>query len=238
MNRKPVPASVKARVARKSVATKPAKQDVQAALLKAAAALRAASRPASAARPSVRPAQATRFAAAKRKAARGSDELEIFAASHSNPTGGRWLTVSDYYDAEELHAAIMEANGQNEEWAITDHNAHGLIRGENPSLESLIALAEAMEKHGKETIEMAVDEFGTLEDALENIDDIIVEEIESGDEDTAIGEAAVERFGGLDQLGNKTLMQYFDFAAYGRDIRLNGEATTRPSGRGFKVMFR
>jgi len=137
---------------------------------------------------------------------------------------GEWvkLPVSE----EELEA-VFERIGINEEYEehfITDYETDitGLKVGEYDSIEDLNELAETLEdldEYEREIVEAMISEGYDLEEALEKKDDCMV--YHDCNDMTDVAEQYAEETGLLDSIP-ENLRYYFDFEAYGRDMRIEG----------------
>lgn len=166
------------------------------------------------------------------------DSPAIWAGSlHAYNCGrlhGRWIKL-DGLDAEELRADIEQIviTGGNPggDWAIMDYDGFGELSsmlGENPGLDNLLALAELINEHGLELVEAAADccSDSDAETLARVIDEQYIGEFDSL---AGLSEYLLDETGELNQIpGN--LRNYFDHAAYGRDLELGGDVTTTRKG--------
>jgi antirestriction protein len=150
---------------------------------------------------------------------------------------GKWIEIDQYTTVEDLQEEIAEmlAEKGHEEYAIHDYNNFPGTRelGEYPNLETVIEVAEAVHEHGYSLVAaflsyFMIDELPRLEDRFLGIHDS-VEDYAREYIDTTVD------LGGSMGL----LASYFDYAAYGRDLELNGDivALDLPNSGGQVAIF-
>jgi antirestriction protein len=151
---------------------------------------------------------------------------------------GKWIEIDEDTTVESLQEEIAEmlAVKGHEEYAIHDYsNFPGTGElGEYPSLETVIEVAEAVHGHGYDLISaylryFTIDELPQLEERFlgihDSVEDYAREYIDDGvDLGPSVG----------------LLASYFDYAAYGRDLEINGDivALDLPNSGGQVAIFR
>lgn len=118
-----------------------------------------------------------------------------------------------------------------EEWAIHDHEGfYGLVKEYTP-FERVAELAELLDEHG-EAFAVYAEHVG--DDSFADSDGF--QDAYAGEHDTlaAWAEEFMDETGGLDEVP-ENLRAYFDFEAYARDCRLNGDVfeARGPSGTNY-----
>lgn len=145
---------------------------------------------------------------------------------------GEWIDfpISD----EELEKAKerIGINENYEEWFFTDYESDFDVTdslGEYESIDHLNEIAEALnsiEEDGmKEAVDAVISEGYDVLDAIEKVsngDVIMFDDIynDMSNEEEAIGYYFVDAVGGVEELDKKTREMYIDYAALGRDVRL------------------
>ena len=119
-----------------------------------------------------------------------------------------------------------------EEYAIHDYETDlNIPINEYSSLSNLNAIAENIEEHEIEYVNILLDNGDiSLKDLIETpayklLEDYSFVELDSSisNEDEKIGYGYIDEVVcGIDQLPREVLERYFDFEAYGRDLRLSG----------------
>ena len=153
------------------------------------------------------------FSASYKKARKNpANDYQIYvadlAAYNEGTLRGSWITPDS--DPEVLSEQIQEVIAPNEEWAIHDYDNFPDM-GENPNIADIAAAAELFEEHDADVLWAASQLFQPqeLEDVLDEGYDIYDSE-----------EGYVYRY--VDYMGGPTaatLDRYFDYAAFGRDVR-------------------
>jgi antirestriction protein len=145
---------------------------------------------------------------------------------------GEWIDfpISD----EELEKAKerIGINENYEEWFFTDYESDFDVTdflGEYESIDHLNEIAEALnsiEEDGmKEAVDAVISEGYDVLDAIEKVsngDVIMFDDIynDMSNEEEAIGYYFVDAVGGVEELDKKTREMYIDYAALGRDVRI------------------
>jgi antirestriction protein len=145
---------------------------------------------------------------------------------------GEWIDfpISD----EELEKAKerIGINENYEEWFFTDYESDFDVTdflGEYESIDHLNEIAEALnsiEEDGmKEAVDAVISEGYDVLDAIEKVsngDVIMFDDIynDMSNEEKAIGYYFVDAVGGVEELDKKTREMYIDYAALGRDVRI------------------
>lgn len=143
---------------------------------------------------------------------------------------GQWV---DFPCDEDDFEEILEEIGideYHEEWFVTDYDCEldGLASelGEYPGFDELNEVAEALEAWDDDGLAEAVVEIWGIDDLLETTPDDYIYFKAWNDED--IGYYFAEELGYLDIPDN--LSYYFDYEAYGRDIRLESDGGLSDNG--------
>lgn len=136
---------------------------------------------------------------------------------------GKWISfpISD----EELQEVYKEIgiNEEYEEYFFTDWECDiDLDFGEYVSISKVNETAELLENWGDEDILLAACELWSLSEVLENTEDDYSLSSDVHDDYDLGYEVAIE-CSAVDFGKNEILERYFDFEAYGRDIRLESE---------------
>jgi antirestriction protein len=130
---------------------------------------------------------------------------------------GKWVTFP--IDDEEFEQALEEIgiNKQYEEYFFTDWDGcYYCCFGEYESIDKLNELAEALENEGEELVKAIMEATGcSLEEALTRTDEAIFYE------NMTLKEVACEIVNECYNLPEFAL-QYFDYEAFGRDLRYDG----------------
>jgi antirestriction protein len=135
------------------------------------------------------------------------------------------VTCGDCHGAGEVPSA--------EEYAIHDYDDFGGAKlGEHESLETVVTVAEMLEKHGDAFIAYCDNQgdYNVSEDAFE--------EAYRGRWDSvqAFAEDYIEQTGTLDKVP-ETLKNYFDYEAFARDLELGGDIWTAEASEGGVHVF-
>lgn len=148
---------------------------------------------------------------------------------------GQWKALSEFESADDLREAIDDflAKSGGEEWFFADTS--GLPKGisENPDLDRLWEIYEAVEEHGLSVVEGFSGCFG-----LEAVTVDAVAEAYQGAHDSveAYAEALAEDTGMFDGVP-EVLKTYFDTEAYARDLILGGDIYSAPGEAGQVHIF-
>lgn len=144
---------------------------------------------------------------------------------------GQWV---DFPCDEDDFEEILEEIGINEnyeEWFVTDYDCvlDGLVPelGEYPSFDELNRVAEALEAWDDDGLAEAVVDIWGIDTLLETTPDDYLYFKAWNDED--IGYYYAEEFGYLDEMPER-LRNYFDYEAFGRDIRLESDSGLSDNG--------
>lgn len=142
---------------------------------------------------------------------------------------GQWFDLSVFESADELReafSAFIVAFGlpDSEEWAIHDYDSPsgGVAShfGEHPDFEELLAAQRALEEHGSEWVEAAID-CGI---AFADIEDYRMGDYENEED---VGYSVATEHGYIDnEKDTNPLLMYIDYERYGRDILLESNHTT------------
>lgn len=150
---------------------------------------------------------------------------------------GAWIDACQ--EPEEIRSAISEMlarspMGDAEEWAIHDYEGFGKFRlTESHDIERVSECALAIEEHGFIIADLMDHLGGTLDDAIEYMDNNYQGEF---DDLESYADQFLEDTGELNQIP-KHLRYYFDLKAYARDLELNGDVFTIDSKNGNVHVF-
>lgn len=155
----------------------------------------------------------------------------IYVASLSDYNAGRingeWIDLAgkDVDDVNKVIADIL-VKGGGDEWAIHDFEGFEGIRiGEHESLETVVALAEAVEEHGA-AFAAYWENFWNVSDDVEGAVKAFLEDYQGAFQNLEdYAEQTLEDTGGLDGVPEH-LRNYIDFASFGRDMELGGDIWT------------
>lgn len=148
-----------------------------------------------------------------------------YAKYNNGDLTGKWLDLTDYFDAEDFLEACYELHADEEDCELMFQDFEGFpeeLYSESASLEDIEKIYQYIEYcniHSQEFIDALLEElvFGELEYAVEN--SYYLCESTFGNRDYNIGEAYVDSLGGLECLGEETLKNYFDYEAFGRELQ-------------------
>lgn len=151
-------------------------------------------------------------------------EIKIFVTNLGKRANGikqgKWFTLPTSYEeiAEEIELEDQD------EYLIQEYEAPFTIN-EQDSIDHLNYLAELFEEHASSPVIDYIGElvsdgyYGSVEEALESIDDVVVYEGCSNMTDVAY---AVAEASGLFANATDLLQRYFNFQAFGRDLAIEG----------------
>lgn len=142
---------------------------------------------------------------------------------------GEWISFPiDEDELEEVKKRI-QINDNHEEYFFTDYECDDLSNfkaselGEYCGIDELNDYGERMNNVEDYLLDAALIRL-PLDEALSAVEneDIVYwgNDSEFSDDDTRIGETYVNSFGSLLELGIETLERYFDYEAFGRDLRI------------------
>lgn len=142
---------------------------------------------------------------------------------------GKWVSLPCEDLAAELETIGVKDNTEYEEYFITDWETpiDGISISEYSSIEYLNEVAELLEdnKENIPLLECLMDEFGySFKDAINKIDDASYMYLDENiyDEYENLAYSYIDSIGNLEcAIGNK-ISEYFDYAAFGRDLQLDG----------------
>lgn len=151
---------------------------------------------------------------------------------------GEWV---NFPASDEELEAVLERIGINEdyeEYFITDYecNIDGVEIGEYTSLEEVNEMAETLEdidEYDIEVIEALLSEGYSLEDAIDTKDDCMV--WSNCYNMTDVAEQYCEECGILDSIP-ENLRYYFDYEAFGRDMRYEGHFVFTSNGNCVQIL--
>ena len=157
-----------------------------------------------------------------------------YAKYNNGSLYGAWLKFSDYSDAEDFFNACKELHQDEKDPEFMFQGFENFPRDlyfESMDIEECEAIyryLELCQDHDKDLVD-ALNDCIDLDEVEENLDSTYY--LTDSDDDYSIGEAYIDSFGGLEQLDNATLMQYFDFEAFGRDLRINSRIIKSSDGK-------
>lgn len=111
-----------------------------------------------------------------------------------------------------------------EEYFFTDWelpaNLDWEIFGETPDIETVNNVAEVLNNtsYSDDVVAAVLDYYSTLEEGLEALERgefVVYKDVYTTSD---LGEAAVDMAGGIENVGEETLRNYFDYEAYGRNL--------------------
>ena len=141
---------------------------------------------------------------------------------------GEWVDLPVDDDFEQAFEDIG-INDQYEEWFITDYeNDYGYRVSEYENIYELNEMAEQLDSltdYEADVIKGYMSEVNDdFEEALQVVEDGDFTYFSGCSDMTDCAYYWVDEIcGGVDQLGEDTIEEYFDYEAYGRDIRLGGD---------------
>lgn len=166
--------------------------------------------------------------------------VACLAAYNNGFLHGKWIEVTSDYEAliDEVRAMLKASPEPDaEEWAIHDYEGFdGLKVEEYTDFKELCEYVEAIEgsSYDQELIAGVMDNLSiTAREAIAYIEDNFAGEAESL-EQWAID--FLQETGELENLP-KHLSYYFDYAAYARDLELNGDVFTVSNGRNVYIFW-
>jgi len=145
------------------------------------------------------------------------------ASYNSGKLHGEWIDadMGEAYLSSEIGKMLDASPEPNaEEWAIHDYENMPNL-GEYPNIETLALVGEGIEEHGDAFIAYAelFESCGEL-----SLDDFYNRYCGEFDDWADFAESDLESLGALNEI-SEHLRMYFDFEAYGRDMRVNGYYT-------------
>lgn len=151
---------------------------------------------------------------------------------------GEWVTLPvDDDELEEVKKRI-EINEYYEEWFITDYESDidGVEIGEYSNIDELNEMAEMLEDLDDADIEVItalMSDGYSFDEAIDKKDDVI---IFADCEDMAdVARQYIEETGMLEAMPEH-LRDYFDFAAYGRDMSFEGHFVFTNNGNCIEIL--
>jgi Antirestriction protein len=170
-----------------------------------------------------------------------TDTPRIYVASLADYNAGRlhgvWIDATQ--DAHDIKMCIFvmlseSAEPVAEEWAIHDHEGFGSLRiGEYESIERIAAVAEGIEEHGAAFVAY-VDNFGFNDADLDAFEENYLGEFDNVED---YAREFLYEWGDLAALP-ESLRNYFDYAAFARDMELGGDIWTAPAYNNGVHIFR
>lgn len=148
---------------------------------------------------------------------------------------GEWLELPATSEEVEAVKNRTGYDETHEEYFITDYESNiDLTIGEFDDIDELNELAELIEQDPEAVEALLYFGYDTPEEIRENIDRVLYICEEGYNEDYEIGYAFAEELGYIDIPEN--IKSYFDYEAYGRDIRLEGSFCATSSGSIYELM--
>lgn len=139
---------------------------------------------------------------------------------------GRWIDADQ--DAGDIHAEIaamlnVSPEPSAEEWAVHDYEGFGQISlTEWPDIERVSAMAQLIVEHGDAFTIWYQSQDGDSFDTSDLEEKFLEQWQGAHDSETAFAEELLESGGQLSEYP-AWIRNYFDFEAYARDLRLNGD---------------
>jgi antirestriction protein len=161
--------------------------------------------------------------------------IACLAAYNSGALHGQWIDATSDVDAmREQVAAMLAASpvAGAEEWAIHDYDSFPNL-GEFPGLDAVAAMAELFEDFdhiAADDLHAILANFHTADEARANLSDNFAGTFDSF---SAYADDAADEMieaCGLDATRGKFLINYFDYAAWARDLALEMTVIDCPSG--------
>ena len=145
---------------------------------------------------------------------------------------GEWVNLPATDEEIEAVKERIGIDENYEEWFITDYESDidGLKVGEYDDIDELNELAELAEDDPEKVAALMYFGYNTPEEISDHLDDVnyVTEPEGSESEDFAIGYYYAHEVGCLNIPDE--IECYFDYEAYGRDIRLDGQFYTADNG--------
>jgi len=159
-------------------------------------------------------------------------EIKVFVTNlalyNEGELVGEWLTLPATEEEIEGCLERIGIDDEHEEYFLTDWESEtpglcdGLNVGEYSHLESLSeALEDIPDDLDEDALAAALEEFGTWEEALEAVSEGNYYVFYDCETMTDVAEQYCEEIGILSSIPEH-LRYYFDFAAYGRDMEIEG----------------
>ena len=155
---------------------------------------------------------------------------------------GKWLDLPcNDTEKELLSIGVSDEPDENgayyEEYFITDYeNDYGYKFGEYDSLDDLNEIAEELEnldEYEKEIVSALVEYGYTPEESIEKKDDVVV--YSDCNDMTDVAYQYIEETGMLDNVP-EYIARYFDYEAFGRDMRIEGTFIFTDEGNCIEVL--
>ena len=135
---------------------------------------------------------------------------------------GAWLDLTDYADAEEFLEACRELHKDEADPELMFQDCEGLpdsLYCESASIAQLEQIYEYIakcEEFGQDLVDAVLEDGGSFDDCEDTYylcDDDMLNQEEN------IGISYADQIGGVENLDRATLERFFDFEAYGRELR-------------------
>jgi len=163
-------------------------------------------------------------------------EIKIFVGAVNAPSNGQWFTlpVSPVTVTQTLmNKGVIGPGTENEEIMISDYEAPFKI----DPYESINKLNNVVES-AKRALDNGISEQNLsdlFDQGLIVLDNQIDRQVEKfviikAEEDDDLANEVIARRGGVGQLSNEDIENYFDFKKYGRDLILGGSYAKLPHG--------
>lgn len=143
---------------------------------------------------------------------------------------GEWIEFPiDEEEFEEVKKRI-HIDEMHEEYFFTDYECEDLsnfkasLIGENSSIDHLNDIGERMDNAEDYLLDAALYLYNDIEEALDMVENDRIsywgDDNLFSDDDTRIGINYVNSLGSVSEIGIETLSRYFDYEAFGRDLRI------------------
>jgi antirestriction protein len=135
---------------------------------------------------------------------------------------GAWLDLTDFADADKFLDACYDLHKDETDPELMFQDYEGFpkeLYSESCSrgdIEKLYEYIAACEDNGQDIVDAVIENGGDLDEVQDTFylcnDDML-------NQDENIGISYIDQIGGVENLDRETLMRFFDFEAYGRELR-------------------
>jgi antirestriction protein len=135
---------------------------------------------------------------------------------------GEWLDLTNYADAEEFLEACYELHSDEDDPELMFQDCENIptvLYCESCSksnIEELYRYIDKCNEYGQDVVDAVLDNGDSL-DEVEDVYYLCEDDMLNQDEN--IGISYVDQLGGVENLDRETLMRYFDYEAFGRELR-------------------
>lgn len=159
-----------------------------------------------------------------------------YAKYNDGDLSGKWLKFTDFLGAEEFLEAckLLHQDELNAEFMFQDfENFPREIYNESMSLEDIKLIykyIELCEDYEQSLVDEIISSKSWLNDDVETKLQKTFYLTNDDDRDFNIGVAYVENMGGIESLSREELEQYFNYDAFGRDLKINTDIIKTANG--------